>query len=182
MSKTTPPLSQSWHPVPLEEWRALLERDPRSRGPEALRTPLEDDLRWEPLVTPDHPEAVADGHPLPLSRPPGRAWAIEVSIDAPDLREVSRRIRLARRFGAETFRLRLYSTSRDGRDPDAAGRRGPDGPLAFHVDHFRALIAAAGPDATLALDAGAATPAVIALALAARGAAAGPRIESDADP
>ncbi|TVQ96142.1 MAG: hypothetical protein EA398_16360, partial [Deltaproteobacteria bacterium] len=35
---------------------------------------------------------------------------------------------------------------------------------------------------TLALDAGAATPAVIALALAARGAAAGPRIESDADP
>lgn len=105
---------EGFPPATAEDWRALVERDPKASPiEERLATPLEDGIVARPLYTRGD-RAGAKGPALPGAAPWTRgvrtrpeAWEIRQIVDLPDPAEAARQARTEVERGATALLLRL---------------------------------------------------------------------------
>lgn len=107
--------NEGFPPATRDDWRRLVEGDPKSPSVEKLRTPLEDGIVCEPLYSRIDREG-AHGPGLPGSapwirgvhaRPPEAGWEVVQTIDLPDPAEAGRQAAVETERGATSLLIRI---------------------------------------------------------------------------
>lgn len=164
-------LLDDFPPVPLEEWRRLVERDPQVAG--AWNRPaarIDEGIEIAPLYT--RADWPADGDPSGFaglepytrgSRAIGNVlegWDIRQEFRCPDPEAANAEIVADLRGGVRSLIIRLDRAARAGLDPgdpDADRTAGRDGVMIYSPADLARVLAGVSPGATaIALDAGAA--------------------------